>query len=111
MRRRVRKRSSLLKQSRNIQSWNLPERESPGGPHLPSTFAGELAGGCRKYEVRSDSPPEQSLLCVGPRHHDQVQKLEVVECGGGCRALVARNRHDLASRPDELLERRDQLWQ
>ena len=110
MRRRVSKGSSLLKESRNIQSRNSPVRERPGRTHLPCTFAGELAGRGRKYKIRSDSPAEASLLFVRPRHHEQVQKLEVVERGSSCRAFVAWNRYDLDRRTDKLLERREQLW-
>src|ERR1700730_17396927 len=110
MRRRVSKGCRLLKESCNIQSRNSPIRERPGRTHLPRTFAGELAGRGRKYKIGSDSPAEASLLFVRPRHHEQVQKLEVVERGSCCRALVARNRHDLDRRPDKLLEWRKQLW-
>src|ERR1700678_1953952 len=109
MRGRVRKGRRLLKETGNLQPWNSPVAEGPGWPHLPRTFAGELAGRCRKYESRPDSPAEQSLPCVRPRHHEQVQKLEVVERGDRRRALVARNRYYLDRGTDKLLERREYL--
>src|SRR5580704_8977213 len=109
MRRRVSKGSSLLKESRNVQSRNSPVRERPGRTHLPCTFAGEFAGRGRKYKIKPYSPAEASLLFVRPRHHEQVQQLEIVERGSCGRALVARNGHDLDRRADKLLERREQL--
>ena len=109
VRRRIRKRCSLLKQPRDIQSGNFPVRESPGRPHLPCPMPGVLTGRGRKYEIGSDAPSEAGLLFVRPRHHEQVQKLEVVERCGCCRAFVARNRDDLDRRPYQLFERRKQL--
>lgn len=72
MRRRVRKRSRLLQQSRNVQPRNLPEGESGRRSHLPRAVSAELSRRGREHEVWSDSPPKERLFRVRPWHHEQV---------------------------------------